>query len=104
MATVVSLLLIAIVIVLFFPFIQNILDLFTKSGNTAACRISLLGGKAVAKECSEEVKILENKVELDGKKFIEKGPQGTQNMAKEALAKLLTICLSKGGGYNSASF
>lgn len=104
MGVVVSILLIAVIVVIFFfPFLGMVSDLFTKTGDEAACRISLMGAHASAK-CFQQAKILKDKAEINGKKFIEKGPEGTQNMAKEVLAKLLTMCLSKGGGYNSRSF
>lgn len=102
-AAVVSILLLAIGLVLFEPFIKNFSDLIMHTGNTAACKYSLFSGKS-AETCLGEVKIHSDKVELDGKEFMKKGTEGTPNMAKEALAKLLTMCLSEGGGYNSMAF
>lgn len=104
MAVVVSILLIVIGIVLFSPFFEGIIDLITKGGKSAACKFSLFQGKGTAKCPIEEVFIFRDEVTLEGERFVAKGAEGTQNMAKEALAKLLTMCFSRGGGYNSRAF
>ncbi len=104
MTIVVSLLLLAIGFLLFVSaFGGNILDFITRSGDTSACKISLFSGRS-AEKCLEEAKIFSDKVEVNGKDFMKKGDESTQDMAKEALAKMLVMCLSKGGGYNSKSF
>lgn len=100
---VVSILLLAVALVMFFPFIEGFINWIAKGGDTASCKLSLLGGKP-AKGCLEEAKIFKEKAEIDGKKFIERGSLSTQDMAKEAIAKLLVMCLNKGGGVNSRSF
>ena len=62
-----------------------------KGGNIADCPI-------------DEVKISFDKVEVNDEIFMEKGSRATEDMAKEALAKLLQTCLFRGGGLNSLAF
>lgn len=103
MGVVVSILLLVVGIVLFFPFIEQLFGFITSSGNAASCKFSLISGTS-PDSCLEQVKISVDKVELNDKTFLQKGAGDTQNMAKEAMTKLLALCLSKGGGYNSRAF
>lgn len=104
MVLIVSLLILAVGIILFFPFIQALMQYITGGGESAACTLSLLKGKGTAKCPVDKVGIKKDKVEINDKEFLTLGDRGTQNMAKEALARLLVKCLNSGGGYNSKSF
>lgn len=104
MVAVVSILLLAVGLVLFTPFIGETVEFISKSGDTATCKFSLFQGKGTAKCPIGKASIFKDEVRLDDKRFMGRGSEGTQNMAKEALAKLLSTCLSKGGGYNSRAF
>lgn len=102
MSRVVILLLIVGGIFLFSPLVTVIIQFIT--GSSTTCTLSLIGGEGTAKCPIDDVVIYADKVEINDKKFMEKKSGTTDNMAKEALAKLLQKCLSRGGGYNSRAF
>ncbi len=104
MGKVVILLLMVVVIVLLFPLVGLIIDLVKGGGSSTTCTLSLIGGKGTANCPIDEVKIFSDKVEVNDKNFMERNSKTTDEMAKEALANLLKICLSRGGGHNSRAF
>ena len=120
MAIVVTLVLIAVGVILFYPFISAMASYIKGGGSEAACTLSLFKGEGTAKCPIDEVKIfddqvrtydekvnLENADKSDGKKFVDRNKiknRLTNDMANEAFAKLLEICLRRGGGYDSRAF
>lgn len=101
---IISFVLIGAAIILFFlPFSLEAGKLI-KSGDSAACSLSLLGGEGTAKCPIDKIDIYIDRVEINDKKSIGVGKAGTQTMAKKEIAQLLKSCLSRGGGYNSKSF
>ena len=104
METLVIFMLILIGFVFLYPFSKAFAGVLTGAGKSAACTASLFNGKGTAKCPIEIAKIQSERAELDGKSFIERGRRETKVMAKDAIAKLLILCLSKGGGYSSRAF
>ncbi len=92
------------IMMFFFPFTLEASKTISSGGKSSSCTLSLLNGEGTAKCPVDQVNIFKNKIEINGKKSIDAGNSGTQIMAKEAIAKLLVSCLSRGGGYNSRSF
>ena len=100
-----GLILVVIVFIVFFrPFTSEAGDYISNSGDSAACSLSLFQGRSTARCPVGDVNILSDKVEINGKKSLDRGNRGSQDMAKEALARLLAKCLANGGGYNSRAF
>lgn len=104
MVFVVTLVLILAGMLLFYPQVAETAEIISGKGSDAACRLSLFQGKGTAKCPIQEVNILSNKVKVDDKDFVQKGSESSQQMAKEAMARLLATCLNRGGGYNSRAF
>ncbi len=105
MVMIVSLILLGVAVILFFfPFTKLLAETIIKGGQSSACSLTLFRGQGTADCPVSKVEIFKDKVEVDGKKFTEKGDESAQSMAKDAMARLLNICLSRGGGYNSQSF
>jgi len=107
-AKLMGLILIAAGVIFLFIFTGPIGAYFKAGGDSAACTLSLTGGTA---KCPiDDVIIYDDRVEIkkEGKtkyeKFMEKGSRPPDEMAKDALAKLLQACLNRGGGYNSRAF
>ena len=104
MVIVVSLIILGIGIVLFFPFNEAIAGVISGEGSSVACTISLINGEGTARCPVDKVKIASDKVEINEKKFLQKGSRTTKEMSNEALARLLQNCLTRGGGLNSRAF
>lgn len=104
MVAIVSILLLAVTLVLFFPFIQSLLELIVKGGDASSCKFSLYKGQGTADCPIGSLFISTDEVQLDGKSFAKNTKEGTQYMAKKALADFLVACFNKGGGYNSNAF
>ncbi len=104
MTRVVSLVILVVGMVWFFSFNEAIAGLISGQGSSVACTISLIGGEGTAKCPIDKVKIISDKVEINGKDFLKKGSRTSEEMSKEALAKLLQNCLVRGGGLNSRAF
>src|SRR3989344_652739 len=101
----VSIMLLVIAIIIFyFPFTLEASDLISKSGDSSACALSLAAGTDTSKCPFYDVVIFNDKVELNGKKAIERKNQPVKSFANDAIAKLMVKCLSNGGGYNSRAF
>lgn len=88
----------------YIPFTAVAGDLIKGKGSSTACALSLMAGTDASSCPLHEVVILSDEVKADDKKYVEKKSQSTQEMAKEALAKLMLECLSNGGGLNSRAF
>ncbi len=87
------------------PLMKSILNFITGQGNTASCAVALTTGDDIYEACSlDKVIIYDDKVEINDEVWMKKGSGTTNEMVKEALAKMLQTCLSKGGGYNSRAF
>ena len=90
--------------VFFIPFTSVLSDLIKGRGSSTACALSLMAGTDASNCPLHEVVISNDAVKVDDKKYVEKKLQSTQEMAKEALTKLMLECLSNGGGLNSRAF
>lgn len=91
------------VILVLAPVVKELGGYVSAKGSSVACAVSLRGRESP--ECPiGKVKILSGKVEINGKKFMEREKMSTQDMAKEALANLLVSCFNRGGGSNSDAF
>lgn len=117
MVILITLLVIVVTVVFFRPVVIFAIDFIRSGGDASACALSLYKGKGVAKCPIDDVKIFDDWVgiqyggkEYKGKdkedydEFLPKGSRNTNDMADEALARLLRACLQKGGGLNSQSF
>jgi len=104
MGFVIMMLLVVIGIFLYSPLHAATVRFIIGSGDTAACTISIIQGQGTAKCPVDEIKISKEKVEKNGNMLLKKGSRTEEEMAKEAMARLLTACLAKGGGLNSKAF
>src|SRR3989338_649265 len=101
----VSIMLLVIAIIIFYiPFTSEASDLISKSGDSSACALSLAAGTDASKCPFYDVVIFNDKVELNGKKAVERKNQPVNSFANDAIAKLMVKCLNNGGGYNSRAF
>jgi len=100
-------------IFLFAPLIDTVINVITGQGDASTCTLSLYSGRGTARCPIDNVRIFSDKVEIkkegetDYREFMKKEPDKTypdKDFEKEALAKLLQSCLSRGGGFNSKAF
>ena len=91
--TALLLVILAVVMIILLLFVSDLGGLIKDSGSAAACSISLIEGKGSVSCPIDNVVI-----------GLEKGSLNPQEMAKEALARMLKDCLARGGGYNSKAF
>jgi len=111
MKIVVVLILIGIAVIIFWsPLSTAIASQIKGGGGSAACTVSLFEGKGLAKCPIDDVIIYDDRVEIKKEheteygKLMEKGSRAKDEMAKEALAKLLGSCYDRGGGHGSRAF
>ncbi|MEK6946271.1 MAG: hypothetical protein AABX32_01580 [Nanoarchaeota archaeon] len=105
MAIIIGFVLLAAGIVLFFfPFTLEAGQFIEQGGDSASCSLSLIGGTGAINCPISNVAVLKDEVKLNDKKFIDRNSKSTDDMAKEAISRLLVNCLNTGGGYNSRAF
>lgn len=104
MSWVVILVLIGASLLLLYPLLAMVITFITGQGESSGCTLSLYKGRHTAECPIGEVKINSEEVVVNGEVFMETGSRTPQDMAKEALAKLLQTCLTRGGGLNSQAF
>lgn len=106
---VVSLILLIVGFIVFAPLVNLIINFISGGGSASVCTLSLFEGKAIAKCPVDDVTIYQDKVEIKygeqkDYELLAKKKTTTNEMANEALAKLLYTCLQRGGGLNSRAF
>src|SRR3989338_1705606 len=107
---VVGLILLIVGFIVFAPLVNLVVNFFRGGGSASLCTLSLFEGKGIARCPIDDVVIYPDKVEIKygGQKkyelLAEKKTSTTNEMANEALAKMLLTCLGRGGGLNSRAF
>ncbi|MBI4452415.1 hypothetical protein HY637_03225 [Candidatus Woesearchaeota archaeon] len=99
MGVIASVILIVVVFFFFGPFVKDLGAIMLQGGEKSKCSLSLILGTE-SKCPPKQIIILRDKVEADGKKYLDKGEYDTQTMAKEALAKLLVECKQSSSSFS----
>ena len=110
---VLGLILLVVSTMVFKPLVYFVVTFFKSGGSAALCTLSLFEGKGIARCPIDKVVISKDdvKIRYGGKEY--KGDEydillekktSTNEMANDALAKLLLTCLERGGGLNSRAF
>mgnify|MGYP001579731585 CR=1 FL=1 len=108
-AIVVGLILLLAGITVFAPLTHMVINFFKSGGSVPLCTLSLYEGKGIARCPIDDVVIYSDKVEIkygeqEKYELLAEKKTSTNEMANEALAKLLLTCLERGGGLNSRAF
>ncbi len=106
---VVGLILLIVATIVFAPLVYFVTGFFKSGGSASLCTLSLFEGKGIARCPIDDVVIYSDKVEIkygEQKKYelLAEKKTSTNEMANEALSKLLLTCLQRGGGLNSRAF
>ena len=108
-AIVIGLILLLAGITVFAPLTNMVINFFKSGGSASLCTLSLFEGKGIARCPIDDVVIYSDKVEIkygeqEKYELLAEKKTSTNEMANEALAKLLLTCLERGGGLNSRAF
>lgn len=105
----VGLIILGVSAIVFAPLVYFVTGFFKSGGSSSLCTLSLFEGKGIARCPIDDVVIYSNKVEIkygeqEKYELLAEKKTSTNEMANDALAKLLLTCLQRGGGLNSRAF